>query len=405
MEMIKSRSSIHIASGHAGYLKHNDRSKKTVNTIFPNNKNEVWNNSDNAFLHYRRALFLRRENYQKRTGQKLQKSVKTHLSAIVNLNSHHTMDDLKKIKEYLETKFDTEVFQMAIHRDEGHFGENGEEIVNYHAHIEFLGIDSTGASITRKLKKGTLSQLQTDVAEMLDMERGKNYARTRTKRPKRLDTYEYKAHKEDEEKTLKKSKQEQKEMLDILKKENAELRAALQARGAKREEYAQLESVVRTLKERIKEKDLSIEEMREALKGHEEHFEEVVDKKNKEYLDLNCKTANLEGQNETLLFQIKLLEREKQNLNSEIVKLKSSLYKNEDDARSLKILALREELEQLRVENRTFRTIIVNIARYLSIKVSSLKELFISKVPEEWEVGQKENEDDIDDDDFGHWNH
>ena len=71
-----------------------------------------------------------------------------------------------------------------MHRDEGHIIEADNEdmhdsikvnteIKNYHGHIEMLGLDSKGNSIRRKLDKPTLREIQTDVANILGMERGR----------------------------------------------------------------------------------------------------------------------------------------------------------------------------------------------------------------------------------------
>jgi len=303
------KSSIHIEAGKEGYLGHNDRSKKTVNSIFSDEKNEVWNSKKEGFELYRFWLGTRSEAYQKRTGQKLQKKAITHLSSIVNLHKNHTMNDLRKVADLLENMLDTRVFQIAIHRDEGHI-ENGKSIKNYHAHIEFLGLDSGGYSVRKKLTKKMLSTLQNEVAKTLQMERGINYAKEKKKRPKRLGTHEYKAHMRKisverktqkqlieyaEMKTAEVEKAEKKEQgfmryvgsqkaefqekitkLETeknneiatkteLKTEIKMLREMLRENGAKRPEHAQLEQAHRTLISEIEEKNLTISDMHRTI--------------------------------------------------------------------------------------------------------------------------------------------
>ena len=76
---------------------------------------------------------------------------------------------------------------MAMHRDEGHFSEEEETqkyhekvgIKNYHAHIELMGLDSHGYSVKQKLDKPFLKRLQTDVANILGMERGQESGYTK----------------------------------------------------------------------------------------------------------------------------------------------------------------------------------------------------------------------------------
>ena len=186
--------SIHIEKGNLSFCFHNDRSKPTANSIFDDEENEVNRNALEAIELYRKELERRTKAYTKRTGKKLQKNTIIHLSAIVNLNKEHTLEEVKRVADFLEETLGTKVFQIAIHRDEGHVDENGKVVKNYHAHIEFLGIDQEGKSIRRKLTRGYLINLQTQIANILQMQRGTNYTKERKKRPKRLDTYEYKEH-------------------------------------------------------------------------------------------------------------------------------------------------------------------------------------------------------------------
>jgi len=173
------------------YLYHNDRSKPTKNSIFPTDNNYYNLGSKNATKLFYKTFKEREEVYKQTKKRKLHKNTIKHISAIVNLDHFHTKEDMKKLVKYLEEKLDTKVIQFAIHKDEGFIDENGEKHINYHAHIEMLGLDSQGRSIRKKITRGFLKQLQTDVAKILRMERGTD--RRITKR-KRLDTYEYKEH-------------------------------------------------------------------------------------------------------------------------------------------------------------------------------------------------------------------
>lgn len=273
-------SSIHIGNGRGGYFSHNSREVTTSNSIFNNEENFCSHSKNEAFEIYRNELKARSENYQNRTGQKLQKKVVTHLSAIVNFNEDHTPDDIKKVGEHLEKKFDTKVIQFSMHRDEGHVTDDGEVVKNYHAHIEFMGIDSQGKSIKRNLHKKELVELQTEVAEILGMKRGRNFNQefkdfkqgkrdTMPTKAKRLDTYEYKAHKQEESKAVLAKQKD-------LTKLNAELRAELQANNATRADFARLEQSMRVLKEQVRAKDLTIAELQKTLS---EAREEILEHK------------------------------------------------------------------------------------------------------------------------------
>lgn len=252
------KSSIHIEAGGGGYFAHNSRETPTVNSVFSDEQNFCSCSKEDAFKLYRSELQIRSEAYTERTGQKLQKNAITHLSAIVNFNKDHTPEDMQRVCELLERKLDTKVLQMAMHRDEGKSADDK----NYHAHIEFMGLDSRGESVRRKLDRPTLRELQSEVSKTLGMERGHDYAKERLPRPKRLDTYEYKAHKEGIEKEVKKV------VLATQKDLNAEialLRSQLKEQGATRSEYAQLEQINRELKEQIKAKDLTVDQLTKSL--------------------------------------------------------------------------------------------------------------------------------------------
>jgi hypothetical protein len=280
------KASIHFEKGSEGFFNHNDRTTPTVNSIFSDEKNEVSNTSQEAFRIYRNELQKRAGAYTRRTGQKLQKKVITHRSAIINLHQHHTLEDLKPLILKLEKDLDTKVLQVAIHRDEGHISDDGKSIKNYHAHIEIMGIDSQGISIAqnsfdknnqkirKRLDGNYYRELQTFIAKTLKMERGKYNSKA-----KRLDTYVYKHHKERESKTLSLEKAKVKDLTQEIK----QLRAELKEIGATREEYAKLEQMNRDLKEQIEAKDLTIDDMRSHIcELEKELFEEEMEIESKD---------------------------------------------------------------------------------------------------------------------------
>jgi len=318
------KSSIHIEAGNPGFLSHNDRSRATVNSIFDDEKNEVWNSAKEGFKLYRSELAARTEKYRERTGQKLQKNAITHLSAIVNFNKHHTMSDMRKVARYLENELGTKVFQIAMHRDEGHVDQHGLKHKNYHAHIEFMGLDQDGYSVRKKLTRAMLIQMQSDIAEILGMERGICYAQEQKPRPKRLDTYDFKAAKEREEKevaaVVKRSAKLISEQIDTrnakikdLQAENKRLKAKLKEIGAGRDQYAQLEQTVKELKAKIKAKDLTIEELTEAFAEKERGLKSQIESLKSENNALKQKNEVLDDQTQKTpqIANLKLLKKER----------------------------------------------------------------------------------------------
>lgn len=344
-------SSIHIATGGAGYFAHNSRESKTTNSIFKDEKNYCSCSKDEAFKIYRSELEKRSEAYTNRTGQNLQKKAITHLSAIVNFEQNHDEKDIQKVCDYLEKKFDTKVIQFSLHRDEGHIDENGTAIKNYHAHIEMMGLDSEGASVRKKLTRKSLSNMQTDVAELLEMERGRNFNKefkefkngerdTMPTKAKRLDTYEYKAHKKDEAKqVLAKNKD--------LKEEIAKLRAE----ATTRPEHAKIDQVNKDLKAQIKAKDLTIEDLRAEFKKLEKKNTQS-NQANKLFKDEN---ESLKADLNTSKKTVNDLKTKNKSLNEELVKKepKSDLNANMSEFDENEAIEKTKELVNKHISNQT----------------------------------------------------
>ena len=294
-------SSIHIEAGASGYFAHNSRESKTVNSIFDDEKNFCSCTNAQAFETYKNELAKRTESYKENFGRtKLHSKTITHLSAIVNFNKEHSPKDIKKICDYLENKFDTKVIQYAMHRDEGHISENGEKIKNYHAHIEFMGLDSKGNSVRRKLDKKALIELQSDVANILEMQRGKNYTELKEKRPKRLDTYEFKKVKENESKLILASKEQ-------LKEANNQLRTFMKDNGAGRQDYAELEKEKKILEEQLKAKELTqdgllkkFKEIQDKFLKEKEHLKSIIEIKELDIIELQNQNKALVSQKEII---------------------------------------------------------------------------------------------------------
>ena len=96
----------------------------------------------------------------------------SHWEAVLNLNKNHTLEDVRKLAEYIEQKFNITCATIAVHRDEGHY-KNDKAQHNFHAHITFVTVkDGQQNWRKEKIKPADLRELQTAVAEMLQMERG-----------------------------------------------------------------------------------------------------------------------------------------------------------------------------------------------------------------------------------------
>jgi hypothetical protein len=97
----------------------------------------------------------------------------SHWEAVLNLNKNHTLEDVQKVAEYIEQKFNITCATIAVHRDEGHYKKDKPQY-NFHAHITFVTVKDGQQNWSKeKIKPSDLAKLQTEVAEILQMERGK----------------------------------------------------------------------------------------------------------------------------------------------------------------------------------------------------------------------------------------
>ena len=119
--------------------------------------------------------------------------------AVINLNSRHTMADVKKLTKKLEKITGYRAAQIAIHRDEGHLDEEtGNFVLNIHAHVIFYARSTkTGLSLSTANygRKDLMRIIQDAVAEELGMERGQSAEITGKKH---LSPRAYKAQKRQE---------------------------------------------------------------------------------------------------------------------------------------------------------------------------------------------------------------
>lgn len=127
--------------------------------------------------------------------------------AVVNLNANHSIDDIKALADMIADDYNFTNARVAIHRDEGHlqdirtgqklspltdyytdkkgisyFIKDGKKtkeplelehykpIYNYHAHLNFVTLKDGQQNFN--FNKKDLSELQTKVANFLNMERG-----------------------------------------------------------------------------------------------------------------------------------------------------------------------------------------------------------------------------------------
>lgn len=297
-------SSINFKKSSAGF-EHNDRTeKREPKHLLPEEfrqENECDRSAIEAKTLLAEMIETAKKEYQARTGQRCQAKIMT-VEAVVNLEQHHSLNDVKQINEYLETRYGFRAVQSSIHRDEGHINENGKPEYNYHAHVVYCNLDKDGKTLLKELSTDNLRALQTFTAETLKMTRGKSADFTNAKhkspqewrhdkvleRNKELNTAlkkkemtldSYKKSWTSQNIELEELKIERKTLrneLQALKEQKAIERATLQENNALRADYAQMEAKFKVLEAEIREQakspqvQKSKEMISEALKDIDE---------------------------------------------------------------------------------------------------------------------------------------
>ena len=174
-------------------------------------KNEIVENAKQAYFNTSKA---RNKAFQAKNYE---------WSAVVNIKPETTMNDLKKLAQHFSDKYGFQCYQIAIHRDEGHINDNGEKEINHHAHLEFITLDkNTGKQLfkLRDFNPQKMREIQTEVAEILQMERGQD---KRISGAKRIEPRAYARLKEQERQEKREIKKELESTKETLENTTQEL--------------------------------------------------------------------------------------------------------------------------------------------------------------------------------------
>lgn len=239
------KSSINIQNINYQSYEHNHRAYTPKYTIDSADKNEYFSYIDNDYkktvetkkygsyekIDFDKIKKVLQENYKKTTGQKPQEKTQYFKEAVINTDTHITKKHFDNLVDTLYKKYEITVIDIAHHKDEGRV-ENGEKIYNYHAHLIFINANENGKTI--KWDKQKLRDLQTTVAECLEMERGQDKRITKVER---IEHKEYKATQQKINTELSAHKRVKRldnivknqlnEKIEVLKNENNELKNKL----------------------------------------------------------------------------------------------------------------------------------------------------------------------------------
>lgn len=216
-------SSINFKKSNAIQIRHNDRDLKP-NYLISDSGCECNRTAKQALKLRNQIIKNAIETYTKNTKQKFQ-AKSYEWSAVCNIKEDTTMQDLERLAEHFETKYGFQCYQIAIHRDEGHFDDDGNKVINHHAHLEFITLDkNTGKSMFRAnlQRPKALSKIQDEVAEILQMQRGEDKQNSKRER---IEPRKYAQMKEQERKNTQKLKQDIKTKDNVIQDLNQELEA------------------------------------------------------------------------------------------------------------------------------------------------------------------------------------
>jgi len=145
------------------YTKNNELSISSSDQAIEIFQNEIKQIQDAYVLRYEKA------------PKKFQAKQSLLQELVLSIDKNVTMDQIKKCGKWLEKSYGFKILLLAIHKDEGEDVENGK--INYHAHIILLNLDENYKSIRRKLKIRDMKAMQTKMAQICNMPRGKDYAK------------------------------------------------------------------------------------------------------------------------------------------------------------------------------------------------------------------------------------
>ncbi|WP_240640579.1 hypothetical protein [Helicobacter pylori] len=256
-----------LASGHFKPTnniqeQHNDRTL-SPSYLIPQEfrgQNEVNRHSKQAMILKNQIIENAHEAYLITFKQKSQ-AKSYQWSLVVNIKTNTTMSDLEKLAEHFEIKYGFQCYQIAIHRDEGYIDENNQPHINHHAHMEFITLNKeNGKNMWGQINKVKLRQIQTEISQILGMERGTD---KRVSGAERIEPRKYAQMKNKERKELETKEKE----LNTLKQEKTTLTNKIQAKDKEiselqerptTEQYSQLEQANSEQAQTIQKKDKEI---------------------------------------------------------------------------------------------------------------------------------------------------
>lgn len=294
-----------------------------------------------------------KDAYKKAKGKNLQKKATPIREGVIVIKEDTTMAELIIFAKKCEEKWGLIPLQIYTHKDEGHYNDEGEWNPNLHAHIVWRWCDEIG--VTRKLRKQDMAEMQTILAECLQMKRGvssdkkhlksmqyKNEAEAQ--RLKELEEKSYQAEQDLKEADAMKQLIEKVEIPTMRKEaeekiEKAKQKADEEIAENKEKAEAALKKAIKDLEKEKADAEQSLKDVNEKItaKGEE------IEAKNAELQTALGDLKKAREDKTTTEGEITELEQNKAEIEGDITKAKDKLKELDDNKDSLLV-----EIENLK---------------------------------------------------------
>lgn len=166
-----SKTSIHIEPCKIGSSEQHNQRLKHLDYVRPDlsHQNERWVGVADLPAHLDNLKTLVKD----KTGRSMQAKATPIREGVIVIKQDTTIAQLRGLADAIEQRWGIKTLQIYTHKDEGHTDSDGSWKPNLHAHIVFDWVNhDTGKSI--KLSKQDMAEMQTMVADCLDMVRGES---------------------------------------------------------------------------------------------------------------------------------------------------------------------------------------------------------------------------------------
>lgn len=166
-----SKTSIHIEPCKIGSSEQHNQRLKHLDYVRPDlsHQNERWVGVADLPAHLDNLQTLVKD----KTGRSMQAKATPIREGVIVIKQDTTIAQLRGLADAIEQRWGIKTLQIYTHKDEGHTDSDGSWKPNLHAHIVFDWVNhDTGKSI--KLSKQDMAEMQTMVADCLEMVRGES---------------------------------------------------------------------------------------------------------------------------------------------------------------------------------------------------------------------------------------